>query len=235
MNIAICDDELSVRNKIREALIAYFDERLIDAEIYCFESGEALLNSQVDFDLVFLDIEMSDINGIETGKQLKKRTPKTVIIIVTLHQNFLDDALELGVYRFLSKPIDIARLYRSLEAALQSISSRELKVLCSDNELTVISVNSIVYCETYGRKTKIVTTDGEIVSKERLDFWKDKLNELNFYSPHASFIVNFNYLKRFNRNTLTLEYLDKNIEISIAPKKQKEFKRKIFLFMERGM
>ncbi len=235
MNIAICDDELNIRNQIKEALTAYFDERLINAEIYCFESGEALINSQIDFELAFLDVEMPDIDGIEAGKQIKKRAPNAVIIIVTAHSNFLDDALELGVYRFLSKPIDIARLYRSLDAALQSISSREIKVLCSDNEATVITVNSIMYCENYGRKTKIVTTDGELISKERLDFWKDKLNELNFFSPHASFIINFNYIKRFNRNSLTLGYSDKNIEISIAPKKQKEFRRKMFLFMERGM
>lgn len=235
MKIAICDDELKVRKETKSALNNYFSEKLIEFEIYDFANGEDLLNSKIDFDMAFLDIEMPTSNGVEIGKALKQRLANIVIFMITAYSEYLDDAFELGAYRFLQKPLDITRLYRSLDAALLSMSNRDIKIISINNESVIIPTSSIVYCESYKRKTKIVTTNGEFVSREHLDVWKDKLSELTFCSPHTSFIINFNYIKSFNRKSLVLTYLDKSIEISIAPKKQKEFRTKMFLFAERGM
>mgnify|MGYP003296861612 FL=1 len=235
MKIAVCDDELKLLKEIKDVLNNYFIEKLIECEIYDFANGEDLLNSKIDFDMAFLDVEMPNSNGIEIGKALKQRLTNIVIFMITAYSEYLDDAFDLGAYRFLQKPLDVTRLYRSLDAALLSMSNRDIKIISINNESVMISTNSIVYCESYKRKTKIVTTKGELVSREHIDSWKNKLNELTFYSPHASFIINFNYIKSFSRKSLVLSYLDKSIEISIAPKKQKEFRTKMFLFAERGM
>lgn len=235
MKIVICDDEFKIRKEIKYALSNYFSENLIDTEIYDFENGENLLQSNINFDMAFLDVEMPTSSGIEIGKELKKKCPNIVIFMITAYSDYLDDAFELGAYRFLQKPLDVPRLYRSLDAALLSISSRDIKIICANNESAIISTSSIVYCESYKRKTRIVTTNGEFISKEKIDIWKETLNELIFYSPHSSFIINFNYIKSFNRKSLMLSYLDNVVEISIAPKKQQEFRTKIFLFAERGM
>lgn len=235
MKIAICDDELSIRQEIKNVLSSYFSDKLINAEIYDFENGEDLLNSEIIFDMAFLDVEMPMLDGIETGKTLKHKHSNIVIFMITAYSDYLDDAFELGAYRFLQKPLDVPRLYRSLDAALLSMSSKDIKLICANNESVVISTGSIVYCESYKRKTKIVTTNGEYISKEKIDVWKKMLNELIFYSPHSSFIINFNYIKSFNRKSLVLSYLDKTVEISIAPRKQQDFRTKIFLFAERGI
>lgn len=235
MKIAICDDELSIRQEMKNVLSNYFSEKLIDAEIYDFDSGETLLNSDAIFDMAFLDVEMPMLDGIEVGKTLKNKHPNIVIFMITAYSDYLDDAFEIGAYRFLQKPLDVPRLYRSLDSAILSMSSKDVKVICANNESIVIPTSSIVYCESYKRKTKITTTSGEYISKERIDYWKGILNELIFYSPHSSFIINFNYIKSFNRKSLTLAYSNSNIEISIASRKQQEFRAKMFLFAERGM
>jgi two-component system LytT family response regulator len=235
MKIAICDDELLTRNEIKYALSNYFSEKLIDAEIHNFGNGKDLLNSNINFDMAFLDVEMPMLDGIETGKSLKNKHPNIVIFMITAFSDYLDDAFEIGAYRFLQKPLDVPRLYRSLDAALLSMSSKDIKLICANNESVVISTGSIVYCESYKRKTKIVTTNGEYISKEKIEYWKGILNELIFYSPHSSFIINFNYIKSFNRKSLILSYSNFNVEISIAAKKQQEFRTKMFLFAERGI
>lgn len=235
MKIAICDDELRIRKEVENALSNYFSEKLINVEIQLFENGEDLLNSEINFDMAFLDVEMPIVSGVEIGKKLKQKFSNIVIFMITAYSEYLDDAFELGAYRFLQKPLDITRFYRSLDAALLSISSKEVKFICANNESAIISTNSIIFCESYKRKTRIVTTNGEFISKERLDFWKEKLCELNFYSPHASFIINFNYIESFNRKSLVLAIEDRTFLISIAPKKQQEFRTKMFLFAERGM
>lgn len=235
MKLAICDDELKIRKEIKNSLSNYFSENLIDAEIYDYENGEDLLNSEINFDMAFLDVEMPTSSGIEIGRELKHKSSNIVIFMITAFSDYLDDAFELGAYRFLQKPLDVPRLYRSLDAALISMSSKDIKLICANNESVMLSTGSIVYCESYKRKTKIVTTNGEYISREKIDYWKEKLNELIFYSPHSSFIINFNYIKSFNRKSLILSYSNSNVEISIAPKKQQDFRTKMFLFAERGI
>lgn len=235
MKIAICDDELLTRNEIKYSLSNYYSEKLIDTEIYDYNNGEDLLNSEINFDMAFLDVEMPMLDGIETGKALKHKYPNIVIFMITAFSDYLDDAFEIGAYRFLQKPLDVPRLYRSLDAALISMSSKDIKLICANNESVMLSTGSIVYCESYKRKTKIVTTNGEYISREKIDYWKEILNELIFYSPHSSFIINFNYIKSFNRKSLILSYSNSNVEISIAAKKQQEFRTKMFLFAERGI
>ena len=235
MKIAICDDELLTRNEIKYSLSNYYSEKLIDAEIYDYNNGEDLLNSEINFDMAFLDVEMPILDGIETGKALKHKYPNIVIFMITAFSDYLDDAFEIGAYRFLQKPLDVPRLYRSLDAALISMSSKDIKLICANNESVILSTGLIVYCESYKRKTKIVTTNGEYISREKIDYWKEILNELIFYSPHSSFIINFNYIKSFNRKSLILSYSNSNVEISIAAKKQQEFRTKMFLFAERGI
>ena len=235
MKIAICDDELSIRQEMKNVLSNYFSEKLIDVELYDYDNGKDLLNSDINFDMAFLDVEMPMLDGIEVGKTLKNKHPNIVIFMITAYSDYLDDAFEIGAYRFLQKPLDVPRLYRSLDSAILSMSSKDVKVICANNESVIISTGSIVYCESYKRKTKIVTTNGEYISKEKIDYWKEILNELIFYSPHSSFIINFNYIKSFNRKSLILSYSKSNIEISIAAKKQQEFRAKMFLFAERGV
>lgn len=235
MKIAICDDSLKFRKEINLLLSNYFSENLINMEIYEFENGEDLLNSKIIFDLAFLDVEMPMLDGITTGKLMKNKYPNAIIFMITAYSDYLDDAFEIGAYRFLQKPLDVPRLYRSLDSALITMSSKDIKVICANNESVVIPTSSIVYCESYKRKTKIITTTKEYVSREKINYWKEILNELNFYSPHSSFIINFNYIKSFNRKSLVLSYSNINVEISIAAKKQQEFRSKMFLFAERGI
>lgn len=235
MKIAICDDEFRIRKEVEKALSDYFSDRLINVKLFLFENGHSLLKSTLDFDIAFLDVEMPMLSGVEVGRKLKEKNPNIIIFMITAYSEYLDDAFDLGAYRYLQKPLDIPRLYRSLDTALLSISSKNIKTISINNDSVIIPVNSIVYCETYKRKTKIVTTDGEFISRESLDAWRDKLSEVNFYSPHTSFIVNFNYLKSFNRKSLVLLFNEQNIEISVSPRNQKEFRAKIFLFAERGI
>ena len=70
MKIAICDDELRIRKEVENALSNYFSEKLINVEIQLFENGEDLLNSEINFDMAFLDVEMPIVSGVEVGKNL---------------------------------------------------------------------------------------------------------------------------------------------------------------------
>ena len=126
MRIAICDDEKEYRELILEYVKFYFNERHIDFEVVQFESGEAIINSNKNFDIVFLDIEMRAVNGIKVAEVLNKQN-NVVIFIITAYNCYLDDAMDLKVFRFIDKNLLTSqRIYISLEKAIAQINQGDI-------------------------------------------------------------------------------------------------------------
>lgn len=240
MNIAICDDDKRFRDFLEKHLKNYYDERSISLNIFHFSSGEEILEYDLLFDLVFLDIEMGNINGIDTGKELKKKNPHCIIIVITAYDKYLDDAFSIQAFRFLSKPLNIIRLYKALDDAAELINN-DIIVFYDMKEKQNIRIytNDIIYVEVKRKKVKIVTVNGTYYSNEKFEMWKNKLNGISFVSPHSSFITNLDYSINHTRTLLVLAKKDINgniidrYEISIAPKKQAEIKRMFFYVLER--
>ena len=123
MKIAICDDVLSHRDTLRPFLIEFFHSKEISTDISEYSSGTNILDSEENFDIVFLDIELGDMSGIEIAEILKEKNPNCIIIVVTSYTDYLDAAMDLHVMRFLKKPVEQKRVYSALEKALQEMQS----------------------------------------------------------------------------------------------------------------
>lgn len=240
MNIAICDDDEVFRNFLEKHLKNYFDERSIPLNFFKFAGGEELLESSILFDLVFLDIEMGRTNGINVGREIKRKNPHNIIFIITSHEGYLDDAFKIHAFRFLSKPLSIVRLYKALDDAAELINNDiivfyDFKSACDVR----IYTNDIIFIEIERRRTKIVTVNGTYYSSKKLVYWKSILNGISFACPHSSYIANLDYAIKHTRNMLVLANRDldghiiEKYEISIASKRQSEIKRKFFYVLER--
>lgn len=240
MNIAICDDDKGFRDHLEKHLKNYFNERSIPLNFLQFSCGEDLLKNELLFDLVFLDVEMGEINGINTGKELKGRNPHNIIFVITSYDGYLDDAFKINAFRFLSKPLDVVRLYKALDDAIELLKN-DIIVFYDVKSATNLRIytKDIIYIEIEKKKTKVVTVNGTYHSNDKISVWKNKLNGISFVSPHSSYIVNLDYSINHTRTLLVLakKNLDGKIlekyEISIAPKKQVEIKRKFFYVLER--
>lgn len=240
MNIAICDDDKGFRNNLEKHLKNYFNDKSITLNFSHFCCGEDLLRNDLLFDLVFLDVQMDTINGIDTGKELKKRNPHNIIFIITSFDVYLDDAFKIKAFRFLSKPLNVLRLYKALDDAAELITNDVIVFYDMESQKNLrIYTNDIIYIEIIKKKIKIVTVNDVYYSNEKMAFWKNKLNGISFVSPHSSFIANLDYSINHTRTYLVLAKKDLNgkiidkYEISIAPKKQAEIKRKFFYVLER--
>lgn len=240
MNIAICDDDEMFRTELEKHLRNYFNERSLSLNFFQFSSGEELLEEKLLFDLVFLDVEMGKTNGIDTGKELKTRNPHNIIFIITSYNGYLDDAFNIHAFRFLSKPLDVVRLYRALDDAAQLINNDIIAFYdVNAGENVRIYTNDIIYIETVKKKTKITTVNDIYYSKEKISYWKAKLNGISFVCPHSSYIANIDYSIKHTRTLLVLAKKDldgkiiERYEISIAPKRQAEIKRQFFYVLER--
>ena len=102
MQIAICDDEMNIRELISDKVLKQFPE----AEVDFYSSGDELLLADKLIDILFLDIQMSGKNGMETARELRKKNKKTIIIFVTALEEYVFQAFDVGAFHYIVKPIE---------------------------------------------------------------------------------------------------------------------------------
>lgn len=188
-----------------------------------YTSGEQVLADHGTYDIAFLDIEVDTINGLDLGRALKKNNPSIIIFVVTAYEKYLDDALDLNVFRFLPKPVQSDRLYQGLEKAREQIDHSLVKVFLQDGQTMVkVPVQDIASVEICGRNVKIVTRNSTFLSKSSMQYWEEKLVASFFYKIHKSFIVNLNYITNYEKTSVTMQNGDK---IPISYRKRAQFQQ----------
>jgi len=230
MDIAICDNEQICIDDIIRHLDYFSAENNIDFEKYIFTKSADVTASGIKFDIAVLDVEMDDMNGIKLGEKLREQNPHIILIYVTAHKKYLDDALNLNAVRFFEKPIDSQRFYRGLRDAVKRMDNTSIHFYLKDEKTTErISAQDIIFVEIEKRKTKVVTREKTYHSGHHISFWQDNLKSTIFTSPHKSYIINFNYVTAYERNYIIL---DEKYKINIARNKQSDFYRKFMGFAE---
>lgn len=230
MKIVICDDNLNIVDEVKNLLDEYALSKNISLDISTFNNGQAVLESDERFNIAILDVEMDNMNGIKLGEELRKRNPHIILIYVTAHRKYLDDALNLNAARFFEKPLDSQRFYRGLRDAIKRIDNTSISFYLKDKKVTErISAQDIIFVEIEKRKTRIVTREKEYHSDHHMNFWKENLTSTIFISPHKSYIINFNYVTTYERDYVIL---DEQYKVSIARNKQADFYQKFMRFVE---
>ncbi len=231
MKIGICDDILEYCNSIENYVEDYFKMSNAKYEVYKFTSGNDLLNSNMNFDILFLDIELDDINGIKVAEKVLENNLNTIIIIVTNYRKYLDAAMDLNALRFIDKPVTQERVVASLEKAISEINNGSITIHTKTNEIKKIKKSDIVYVEVVRKTTTFYTKNGIFECNEPITTFRDILNSSYFAIPHNSYIVNLNYVLSYKRDKLQMDYGEVPHTISIATRKQPVFKQRFMSFI----
>lgn len=226
MRIIICDDDKAYAEEIEKNVKEMLYEQKIKAEFNVFYDSSTLYNLDAYYDIAFLDIQMKPYTGIEIAEKLKETNPYIIIFIITSYDKYLDDAMDLNVFRYIKKPLDIRRLRNGLSKALNLIDSNVITFFVKNGKhsSSVLS-NDIVYIETIGRSTKVVTVKEEYISDNKINFWREKLVASFFYQVHKSFIINMKHITDYKRDTVILS---EKYTIPVSYRKQADF-RSFFL------
>lgn len=233
MRIIICDDESAICEDIRSLLDSYFQKRKVKGvEIVCFHDGADLIHDEGTKDIVFLDIEMPGMNGIFAGRLLRENGEKAIIIVVTSYSEYLDDAMRFHVFRYLSKPIEKRRFYRNLDDAMEEIRSCSVNILLENKvENVVVSSRDILMVEVENHRTIIHCLDGDYRSEQSIYYWTEVLPGEFFVQSHRSYLVNLEYVSRFDKAMI---YLSKNnLRAYLTRRKHSEFKNAYLLYLGR--
>lgn len=215
MNIAICDDSKEYLDRIEQLLEPYVEANSL--KISRFTSGEEFLDSvkkDSTYDIIFLDIEMAQISGIEAARKIRETESNAIIIFITSHISYVSDTFRLSAFQFLLRPIDEENFRLDFERALQEYKSRHEQYIVRWRDVyCVLEYGEIFYIEAYNRHLFIHTeTEGyECVGKLAEDC--EKLKPYHFVRCHQGYLVNLNKIKRINKASIKLKN-DKEIPIS---------------------
>lgn len=234
MRIVFCDDDSQISTFLYKNVCEYFKKKgLKQPEYAIYDSGDDLLKHEKKIDIAFLDIEMPGRSGIHIGAQLMETNPRAKIIIVTSYQDYLDEAMRVKVFRFLSKPINLNRLYGALKDAVYQYSVETISIPIETKDgVKVYNGDEIICLEGTNRETKVYTIDEEIESIKGIQYWQDKLNISSFYCSYRNFIVNMKYVVSFDKQTICLKNRNTEILAYLARRRYVDFKNKYLLYME---
>ncbi|MDF2840443.1 MAG: two component transcriptional regulator, LytTR family [Clostridia bacterium] len=219
--IGVCDD-----NSVQVEAISDFLVKNIKAyklQIIKAFSGEELLSrlEKTAADVVFLDIEMSGINGLEVGKRIKGKYPGTIIIFITGYTKFALDAFKIRTMDYLVKPVTENRLSALLDDLIIRLDQIKFyeernKIVCfrfRDN-IIKLKYNDIFYFEKHLRKITVYSEKGEFSFYESMDKLLQRLDLEQFVRCHNSFLVNKTKILRLENDSIYIQELNRTIPVS---------------------
>lgn len=211
MRVAICDDE----KEICGLLARQVRECDPDVKIRCYKSGEELLADDCPPDILFLDIRMQGKDGMQTAQELRKKDRNLILIFVTVMEDYVFQAFDVGAFHYLVKPFTKEKFRSVFEAARMQCLTRfqgrrmsveeKRSILVKTNGAHVrVAFDDIVYAEVFNRKVIIHTLKEDIEYYGRLSELEKQAGE-DFFRPHRSYLIHFKYLVKYNASTIRME------------------------------
>lgn len=221
--IAICDDDTFYINKIKDIVVNYFSDEG-KYEVYMYSNAKQILNEKINFDIIFLDIEMPLITGIELKKKLEKSNFKGIIVYITNYEQYMNEAFGKNVVAYISK--DKIHRIKDVLIKFEKCNSVNKIIKISD---TVLRINDIYYIEADKGYSYIYTKDKSYYFSIYLSDILRRINSDLFIRVHRSFLVNFRYIDKFSDKIITL--VDGRI-IKLSRKFKDEFILKYYSYLK---
>ena len=232
--IAVVEDTPEEKKALTDCLEKYKIQKHENIAWTCFDSAFDFLESRERFDMVFLDIMLPGMNGMEAAQKIRKYDSDIIIIFVTNMSSFAVKSYEVNALDYIMKPISYERVEFKLAKALSVIRSRcetSLTINNLDGGLVRISSGQIYYMEVTGHKIRYCTEKGSFYEKGTLSQKAEILENYNFARCNACYLVNLRYIFAVNGYYLEMKNGDK---LRISQPKKKEFIGKLANYMGQG-
>ncbi len=208
INIGICDDEASMRRLLRAPLEQKLQLLGADYRIFEYDCGETLLTrTETEWlDILFLDIEMKQLSGMETAKNLRKRDSHTLLIFVTAYPDFVFQGYEVHAFHYILKPYENQKIMKVLEQAIKELGQNREHYFTLEQKsgTTKIPAKKILAFSSDRRKIIISLEDGnKLEFYGKLDAVETDLPDY-FIRCHNRHLVNLNYVTALEKDGCTL-------------------------------
>lgn len=208
LQLAVCDDEKVFRSDLRKILGTELELCGIDYHISEFTSGEELIAGleKADCQILFLDIEMKGIDGVETARRLRETKRQMEIVFVTSYADFVFQGYEVRALNYILKPYEPEKIAAVLHTALEALDIEAEKYYVIDQRGGSIRVplSSVKYFSSDRRTVHAVTTEQEYTFYEKLSDLETELPD-TFVRIHNRYLVHLKYLEAVRQNTAVVD------------------------------
>ncbi len=230
IKIAICEDEQLLLKHLTDSIKTILARHSILYSIDAYTNGSAVL-TRSPFDILFLDIAMKPLNGLELAKRLRERGDESKIIFITAHQQYAIDAYDVQAYHYLLKPVDTKKL-EAVILKLCSVLREESEHAITIRQGTMVRrvpFEQILYLEVINRKIYLHK------NQETIPFY-GKLSEVEpmlpdtFFRCHRSYIVNFDHVQHYKKEVIQL---DNGYILPLSRRRYQEFGLAFMYYLKR--
>ena len=210
LQIAICDDEKYYRETIRSLHTEYLEKRGLTYTFSIFLSGEEFLSlpeNAVKYDVVFMDINMSRVDGIETAAWMRSLHSETEIVFVTAFIHYAPEGYKVDAVRFIMKDTLEAALPECMGAVLKRKRLEQVEFSCVEGNVRLFT-DRILYVESRKHKCVFCYQGAEPAAYQvylKLDEIEGRLKEYGFLRIHKSYLVNMKHVRRISNYEAELD------------------------------
>ena len=217
MNIAICDDNNDYINTLEN----YIDDlKVKNLEHDVFYSGEELLNeyknNEANYDAIFMDMEMGELDGIETANLIRQFDRNVIIVFVTSHKKYMQRSFQCMPFRFLIKPInfsDFEEVFR--EVCIKLDDDPETFIFLENKKRTRIFCSDIIFFESSAHSILIYTRDGKVhKTRKSMTELQETIEKSTFVRVHRAFVINLRYIHQISELEVVMHHYDNPIPVS---------------------
>ena len=216
LNLAICDDEQNQCEYLKSAVNSWAKENGHICDVKTYPSAEAFYfeySENAAFDILLLDIEMGEMNGVELAKKIRSGNDRVQIVFITGFPDFISEGYEVSALHYLLKPVSGEKLGSVLDRAAANLAKSEKQLTVTfDRHTDYIPLSKILYIEAQKQYIEIVTESETYRTKTSLSDTEKELDEY-FLKCHRSYIVDLRYVSRILSDHILLK---NGVEIPIS-------------------
>lgn len=212
INIAVCDDEQESLHMIQKELYKSADKLKIEIDIYAYQNGKRVLdliyNEKEDFGILFLDIDMPDVSGLEVAKKLREKNSDIILVFISAHEQYVFESIEYNPFRYIRKSRIEKELMPALKAAYQRFEEmQDFYMIVKTEEAEVrVKHSNIMYFETTARKVGIHLKNGKVLLvRKTIKELYEELNDEYFIRIHSGCVANAKYIGKYSNHDITLD------------------------------
>lgn len=227
LHIAVCDDEESFVQNLKEQLMRYAQECAQQIRVTVFYDGSELVNGyDPSIDLVFLDIQMNRMDGLAAAERIRQMDGEVGIIFLTTLTRYALEGYKYQATNYIIKPMKYARLKAEMDRWMQRRPAKESPslVVVNDSGRYRVLLKELKYVETFNRNLLLHTEKENILCYRSMKEMERELAGSGFVRCHTSYIVNLFFVKGVKK--LEIELLD-GTQLPISQPKRKEFMEKL--------
>ena len=231
MRVAICDDELECSSM----LCGLVKRQEPDCEVVCFHTCRQFLEAKQRFDILLLDIQMGNMEGIQVARVLRQRGESTILIFVTALKEYASEAFEVSAFHYLLKPVSPEKFSSVFESACgkarrrESLDGGQLFFKTKTRSFSV-QRDEILYVESRRRKVEIHTLRENITVYATMKHMEEQLGE-EFCRCHRGYLVNLAYVKEYGAGLVRMQ---NDETVYLAREKYAEFTRAYSEYRKQG-